>query len=164
MSRKPYVISGSAANISAIGIITAKKFLRNGNLICKRATTASIRDENATNRNPKMVYMASTPAHTFHVDFRISHNFLYILKSANLARTVNGKTGHQAADFPKNFSPILLIAIDHRGRGWSTHLDLLRISCPSLSAHQNQRHAVRFPGAAQRRILLLPSSLAHDHC
>src|SRR5207249_10322056 len=29
---------------------------------------------------------------------------------------------------------------------------LLRISCPPLSAPQNQRHAMRFPGAAQRRI------------
>src|SRR5712691_3618225 len=48
------------------------------------------------------------------------------------------------------------------GEGWSTHLDLLRISCPPLSAHQNQRHAVRFPGAAQWRILLFPLSLALD--
>src|SRR5207247_5814737 len=62
--------------------------------------------------------------------------------------------------FSKNFSPYPADCNRSPGEGWSTHLDLLlRISCPSLSAHQDQRHAVRFPGTAQRRILLLPSSL-----
>src|SRR6266699_326109 len=38
------------------------------------------------------------------------------------------------------------------GEGWSTHLDLLlRISCPPLSAPQNQRHAMRFPGSPALR-------------
>src|SRR5438552_9814971 len=66
--------------------------------------------------------------------------------------------------FSKKFFPYPADCNRSPGEGWSTHLDLLlRISCPPLSAPQNQRHAMRFPGAAQRRILLLPSSLAHDH-
>src|SRR5205807_1128883 len=50
------------------------------------------------------------------------------------------------------------------GGGGALILTYYEYRVPPLSAHQNQRHAVRFPGAAQRRILLLPSSLAHDHC
>src|SRR5438552_5681700 len=38
------------------------------------------------------------------------------------------------------------------GEGWSTHLDLLlRISCPPLSAPQNQRHAMRLLGSPALR-------------
>src|SRR5881398_2199046 len=44
--------------------------------------------------------------------------------------------------FSKKNSPYPADCNRSPGEGWSTHLDLLlRISCPSLSAHQNQRHA-----------------------
>src|SRR3989454_2441348 len=54
--------------------------------------------------------------------------------------------------FSKNFFPYPADCNRSPGEGWSTHLDLLlRISCPPLSAPQNQRHAMRFPGSPALR-------------